>query len=151
MIFYDEEDYFDVVDDAKEFLEDIEKEVGPFQEEEFRPDWDFYQSLATLDKIAVFTAREESRLVGLAVCFLLNHPYYSGMLVAQSDIIYMKPEYRGLPAAKLIFDMDNRLEVDHGVKGITISMTTGIDFSGLLEQFGYTKTALVCSRYIGDK
>jgi hypothetical protein len=150
VIEFQEEDYWDALPEMKELFEDTHEEVGPFKEAVFDVDYSVYNTLADAGQLLIFTARDEKDLVGYAVFMLVNHQYYTGMLVAQSDIIYMKPEYRGLVACEFIKEVDRLLEVDHGVAGITIQVVMERDFSSLLEHLDYTTTAKVCSRYIGD-
>lgn len=55
------------------------------------PDLDYY--LSNKD-ILLVTARVEGRIVGYCVFWLHTHPHYKSVLVAQSDIYYLSPEYR---------------------------------------------------------
>lgn len=151
MIYYNEEDWFEVLPDLKPLFEETNDEVGPYPEQPFDVDFDMYDTLAEAGKLAIFTARDDEELIGYGV-FMLDdtHNYHIGMRHACSDVIYVKPEYRGQVAAQFIEDMDDRLVADYEVDGIAIQVNVTRDFSGLLSTLGYEKRSYVCTKYLGQ-
>ena len=150
MIEFNTEDYFEVVDEIKNYIDAHNKEVGPFDEKDLDPDYDVYESLAVTDQLAVFTGRDDGKLVAYAIFFLNDHHYYAGMPCAASDLIYVAPEYRGENSMEFIKYCEKCLYRDFAVDGITISMHTKVVFSGMLVYLDYKKSAVVCSKYVGD-
>ena len=150
MIEFAVEDYYDCIDEIKEHINAHDEEVGPFDEPELDPDYDSYEALADTNQLVCFTAREDSKLVGYAMFLLVHHHYYATVLVGQSDLIYVVPEYRGVMSKHFIEYCEEQLWANYGVDGISISMHTKRDFSGMLQSMNYKKTAIVCSKYVGD-
>ena len=143
-------EYWDLVKDSEGFIYPMHDEVGPFEEMELDPDYDTYEALASTDQLACFGAFDRDELVGFGVFIVVDHHYYTGVSVGQSDLIYMAPAYRGKDSMDFIKFCEEKLYSDFGVQGISISMHTKRDFSGMLQELNYKKTAIVCSKYVGD-
>lgn len=58
------------------------------------PDWAKYKFLEQHDKLLAFTVRDYGVLVGYAVFFVDAHIHYSGALIANNDIIFLRKDYR---------------------------------------------------------
>ena len=61
---------------------------------QLNPDWKLYQKLADMNALHIVTARDNEKLVGYYVSFIITHHHYKDALVAENDLHYILPEYR---------------------------------------------------------
>ena len=149
MIHFNVTDWHSILPEMKEHIHAHNDEVGQFGLE-LDPNYDAYEALADVDKLLVFEARGQAdELVGYALYHRFHHMYYHTLDMAASDLIYMAPEYRGEDSLAFIQFCEDEL-YKAGVDAINISMHVNKDFSGMLEHLGYDKTAIVCSKLIGE-
>lgn len=85
----------------------------------------------------LFTARVGGKLVGYAGYFLQRHPHVNA-IQANSDLIYIKPDYRkhGIGRALISF-ADAKLK-QVGCSIVYLSLSEKMDFSKMIEPMGYT-------------
>jgi len=68
-----------------------------------KPDEKAYRNLEEANQIFILSAWQDDVLIGYSVNFVLNHPHYADLLLAQNDLLYIKKEMRGSSAGlKLI-------------------------------------------------
>lgn len=147
-----QEEYWDAVEEIKEYLEEHFEEAGVFSESlPLEPAWDLYEEGSRTGKYIILTARDEERtLVGYTTWWIGPHSYHSGYIVAISDMVYLAPDYRGPDSMEFIQWSEEELYSKHGADIISIGMHVKKDFSGMLEHLGYEKTAIVCSKHLGN-
>ena len=150
MIDYNIVDYQDAVELIKKYVQDTHDEVGPFPID-LDPNYEAYEAYADNGSLAMFTATDRDELIGYSVFVIGNHMFYANLLVGMSDLIYVRPEFRGEISKEFIQFIDEKLYTDFGVDAIAISMNTKKNFSGLLEHLGYQTTGIVCTKYVGDQ
>ena len=70
---------------------------------ELKPDEKAYRNLEEANQIFILSAWQDDVLIGYSVNFVLNHPHYADLVLAQNDLLYIKKEMRGSRAGlKLI-------------------------------------------------
>ena len=68
-----------------------------------KPDEKAYRNLEEANQIFILSAWQDDVLIGYSVNFVLNHPHYADLVLAQNDLLYIKKEMRGSRAGlKLI-------------------------------------------------
>ena len=60
-----------------------------------KPDEKAYHNLKEANQIFILSAWQDDVLIGYSVNFVLNHPHYADLLLAQNDLLYIKKEMRG--------------------------------------------------------
>ena len=60
-----------------------------------KPDKKAYRNLEEANQIFILSAWQDDVLIGYSVNFVLNHPHYADLLLAQNDLLYIKKEMRG--------------------------------------------------------
>tara|TARA_B100001093_G_C26386782_1_gene825358 strand:+ start:24 stop:533 length:510 start_codon:yes stop_codon:yes gene_type:complete len=60
-----------------------------------KPDEKAYRNLEEANQIFILSAWQDDVLIGYSVNFVLNHPHYADLLLAQNDLLYIKKEMRG--------------------------------------------------------
>lgn len=121
---------------AIEVLRNI-KEVSPI-------DWPFDIALYSYYDSSVWTFRveDEDEIVAYSVFRVGTHPHYN-KLVAQQDVLYVKPEYRkGSFGIRFIKDIESSLK-ELSVEGIFQNSTVKKDLSKLFNRIGYKEVDTV--------
>ena len=113
------------------------------------PDWEAYQDLEDKQKLRVFTARDEGKLVGYFVVIVGANLHYKDHLFASNDIIYLHNDYRkGFAGVRLIKFAERCLKED-GVSVLTINTKVHQPFDRLLDRLKFSKIERVYSKYLG--
>lgn len=126
----------DVFDEISTLLQAHKDELCTFGEDVILdPDWVNYKRLADAGILQVVFARNEDReLVGYTVNIMIRHLHYN-FIIAVNDILYFKPEYRG-HGIRLIKFTERCLKA-RGVNIYSLSIKPHLDFSPVVERFGY--------------
>jgi GNAT superfamily N-acetyltransferase len=111
------------------------EELCLFDNVKLAPKWDKYKVMADMGMLhVVFARNEKGELVGYTVDFVIEHMHYD-FKMATNDILYMKPKYRG-HGIRLIKFTENSLK-KLGVDIYVMSIKPHVDFSRVIERFGY--------------
>ena len=60
-----------------------------------KPDEKAYRNLEEANQIFILSAWQDDVLIGYSVNFVLNHPHYADLVLAQNDVLFIKKELRG--------------------------------------------------------
>lgn len=121
------------------------KEIAHHQDIPFDPNLAGYKALSDEGALRIFTARADDReLIGYSVYFLRNNLHYQSSLQAVQDILYVRPDSRGI-GARLIKWCDTQLKRD-GVQVVYQHVKAAHNFGPMLERFGYELVDLIYSR-----
>lgn len=146
---YQQEFLLTVVEDAKPLLEKHWEEIAVNKGViKLNPDWDAYYDLEQNGLLKIFTAREDTKLIGYFVVIVRKHIHYKDHLFAANDIIYLSPEYRkGMIGAKLIKFAEKCLKED-GVSVLLINTKTHKPFDNLLSWLGFKHVESIYSKLL---
>ena len=138
-------------DDAKELLELHWKEIAINQDKiKLNPNWDAYFDLERSNKLRIFTARENERLVGYFVVIIGANLHYKDHVFAVNDILYLHASWRkGLTGVKLIKFAEKCLRLE-GASVMSINTKTHRPFDSLMSYLKYDLVERVYQKYIGD-
>lgn len=138
-------------EESKVLIKEHWEEIALNKEKiKLNPDWEAYRLLEEHGKIKIFTAREDSNLIGYFVVFVDRHIHYKDHLFAVNDIIFLKEEYRkGFVGGKLIKFAEKCLKED-GVSVLSINTKVHKPFDGLMDFLGFKLIERVYSKYLGD-
>lgn len=132
----------DIREDLEPLLADHHSEIKSHQFE-LRPDWPRYQALESERALFVFTARHDGELVGYGIFTQFFHPHSTNWLVAQSDTLFLRPEYRrGRDGVKFIEYCGERLR-ENRVDETLWLVSESNDWGKILERMGYAKKETV--------
>lgn len=97
-----------------------------------------YQDLDARQKLLIITARDQAKLVGYYLAFLVPHPHYctSGMF-AMTDIYYLLPQYRKGGAGLQLLLFVERIFRERKVTKGYISHKVHQDHQQLFELLGW--------------
>lgn len=127
----------EVWDEAVPLLRANHIEAGALTELEFQPDRDLYKHLDKTGCLRVWTARDDSKLVGYCVQNLLaSHPHYKGTSWGSQDVLYVDPDYRGPMVVRFLKAQDEKLQ-DDGFQFSYRPNTFAKPYTRLLLHLGY--------------
>lgn len=120
-------------------------EVNIYKDIPLNMDWDTYTAAENMDRLALFTVRDDGRLIGYAAYYLSPQGHDRENLYALQDALYVVPEFRGKASIQLIRESTARLK-ELGVVVVLQNVKVTHDFGPMLERMGYEKTESVYSR-----
>lgn len=89
--------------DAVELLQLHYAEIAPYQDLfKINCNVAFYRQLEKNGALHVVTARHDDRLVGYFIFIAARHPHYTDVMVANEDMKFLHPDYRGGTGFKMI-------------------------------------------------
>lgn len=151
MIKYDIEDWSAIVNELKELFKIHWLEIAEDKDKiPLSPDWINYEALNSAGLLHTLTAREDDKLIGYCIYIVRNHLHYSTCLTAQSDILYILPEYRNNNAGVNILLYGEEVLKSLGVEKIYLHCKVKHDLTKLFEKLDYNKVEYSFSKYIGD-
>lgn len=113
------------------------------------PDYRRYAQAEAGRALVIMTARREEEVVGYSVFFLYHHLHYKECLVASNDVIYLKPECRGLVGARLIERSESELK-SLGVHKVIWHIKPKNDWSSVLLRKGYEQEEIIMGKVLGE-
>jgi GNAT superfamily N-acetyltransferase len=113
------------------------------------PDLDNYRKLDKADKLAVYTARDDGKLIGYTVA-VIARPLHYNHKAAMFDMYYVLPEYRkGHIGINLLKGFEEELK-KKGVVEVHGGTKTHKDISKVFEHLGWSKTEIRFVKWIGE-
>lgn len=110
------------------------------------PDLNIYIALDMQGALRIFTARDESGLVGYQVFFVTKHLHHRESMQAQQDILFLSRSVRvGFNGYRFIKFCVDEL-VKEGIKVIHQRISARHDFGKLFERLGFKLEDLTYSR-----
>ncbi len=126
------------------------KEIAHFLDIPFEPNLEAYKHLESEGILRAFMVRDNEReLHGYAVFFLRHNLHYSTSFQAYQDIIYVRPDSRGI-GARLIKWCDEQLRLE-GVQVVYHHVKAAHDFGPMLERMGYELVDLIYAKRLDKK
>ena len=139
------------LEEMKPFLIKHYEEVAMYKEHiKLNPDYDTYFRLEESGDLVVVIAREEGKLVGYFLSFVMRHPHYKDHLFASNDIIYVDPDNRDFGIGPSMISFAEGCLKERGVSVMVINMKTAKPFEGLCQSLGMDRAEYTYTKYIGD-
>ena len=145
------EKFEDIIEELKPLLEAHWKEIANYQSEiKLDPDYVKYQTMSDQDMLHMVTARQDGKIVGYHINFIIPHMHYKQHLFAFNDILYLCPSLRKSSVALRMFKYTEKNLKKLGVSVITVHMKVEFPFDRLCEYLGYSYTERLYTKYIGE-
>ena len=107
-----------------------------------------YEQLDKLDVLLILTAREDGRMVGYYLWFLMAHGHYkSSGAMGLTDMYFVLPEYRRGVGVRLFKQSETELR-SRGIKKAITSCKVHENHSALFEAMGWRLTDLTFSKLL---
>jgi len=114
------------------------------------PDIFSYLNYEQNNRLVIFTARDEGKLVGYAFFILQFSLHYKELSMAANDLFYVRPEYRGRFIGGQLIDAAEKEFRQMGIRLIQMRTKTKHNFGRIPERKGFKETEVVYRKYIGD-
>lgn len=114
------------------------------------PIWSIYDQRNKEGQLLFVTVREDGKLAGYFIGFVMPSLHYSTCLTCTLDIFYLVPEVRGKKAGWMLFKKVEELCKQRGVQRMFVGSKLHKDVSGLFEKLGYTEVERYYSVWLGD-
>lgn len=111
------------------------------------PDLVRYLDLEECGQFVVFTLRKDGELIGYNAFILTTFLHNKNNMLAQNDVLYIKPEYRHGSAARRLMKAAEEWLIGK-VDIISYHSKVDHDFSPLLERDGYDKVEYILMKEI---
>lgn len=103
---------------------------------ELDPDIEAYERLYAQGKLEIHTIREDDKLIGYSIWFVMNHLHYKKSLTANSDVLFLHPDFRkGITGVKFITWSLNEIK-KRKPQRIAFHMKPFLDYSPIIERLG---------------
>lgn len=115
------------------------KEIGAFNKQKIKlsPDWDKYRTMGKQNNLITFTIRDNETLIGYNIFIITHHHHYKNTIIAENDILYLKPKYRkGFTGYKFIKYCIEELKSKVDV--IMLSVKASHPLSAITKRLGFT-------------
>lgn len=99
------------------------------------PDFARYRKIDEAGACLFLAARDEGRLVGYAVFFVMQSPHHQTLCVAHGDALYVLPEYQG--AGVGLYRRAEAMLKERGVKRVGFQVDIGSKLHRFLTAEGY--------------
>jgi GNAT superfamily N-acetyltransferase len=106
------------------------------------PDESLYQKANML----LVTARLEGRLVGYFLWFMIRHPHYKHVSVAEEDLHFLLPEHRRGMTGYLLMKAACQAAFDRGAQLLVSREKIGHEHPGIMKRLGFVPTDIVYTR-----
>jgi len=111
-------------------------------------DHERYLKMDELGMMHVVTARDENKLVGYIVCFVMPHLHYkSSGLTALADMYFLMRQYRNGAGVRMFMEMERGLKAK-GVIRAHMSCKVHENHTKLFEAMGWDLTDLTFSKVL---
>jgi GNAT superfamily N-acetyltransferase len=145
---------------AQELLCEVVQEVQPLLELHYQeltlnkdlvkldPRWQDYRLLEQLGRFVIFTARDDGNLVGYSAYFLNKHLHYSGLTVAQNDVLFVHPDSRrGTTALRFLTYAEEQLKA-LGADKLVYHIKFSLDWRPILHRRGYADEEVMVGKLL---
>lgn len=115
------------------------------------PDWEKYRVMEEAGMVAMATVRDDGRMVGYSIFFVVPLMHYKKHRAASNDVVYLHPDYRkGFVGIRLLKYSHEMIKKLGGVHRIIWHLKPKSDWSAILERMGYFREEILMGAYIGD-
>lgn len=152
MIKFSVESLHDCLEELEPLLKEHHKEIALYQDRvPFNPDYERYLDLEESGELHTVVAREDGKVVGYYMSFLVPHIHYKDTLYAINDVVYLEPRVRHSSIAQHMIEYVEENLKELGVSVITLHMKTYLPFEGLARKLGFEKVEYIYSKYVGKE
>lgn len=137
-ITYQIESFGGLINEIKPLLQSHYEEIARHRGKiALNPDYDKYRELDRMGFLHGVTVRNEGKLIGYFLSFVIPHLHYKDHIFSSNDVVFVSKEYRkGTIAAKMFKFAEATLK-EKGVTKMHVNVKLANDFGSLLERLGY--------------
>lgn len=145
-----QETYNQVIDEIKPLLHEHWLEIALNKDTVLLdPDYELYQLLEVKGMLHITTIRDEGKLIGYAIYVISPNIHYKSLKVAESDIFFLKKDYRNMGVGKQLLIHAEKHLVSLGVNKIINRVKLNTDAGYVFEIMGHKPIEKVYSKLVG--
>jgi GNAT superfamily N-acetyltransferase len=111
-----------------------------------KPDMDKYRAIDAAGNLLGLGLFNEDKIVGYSIFIITNALHYADLKIAQNDILYIHPDYRGTQwGIRLIKASEDAIK-ERGIKMIMWHGKENTSFSSLMPRLGYLVQDIMFSK-----
>ena len=114
------------------------------------PDYDKYLDMDNMGLIHTVTVRDDNKLVGYYISFIMPNMHYKDHTYALNDVLFLEESYRKTGTAVGLFTFTEECLKDMGVSVMAIHMKTALPFDSLCEYLNYDYAERLYMKFIGE-
>jgi hypothetical protein len=137
MITFQKEAPMPFADEAMQLFKDHYDEIAERTDViELDPNLEQYNMLYDRGMLEIHTARDDGKLIGYSLWFVINHIHYKKSLTVTSDVLYISPNYRkGMLGYKFIKWTTEEIK-KRKPQRIQFRIKPFLDYGKLIERLG---------------
>lgn len=112
--------------------------------------YDVYEKSEAAGSLYFVTMRKDRELIGYYVGFIDWGLHYKTTLTCQTDIFYLRKEFRGSKRGTELFQFIEKDLIKKGVKRWYVGSKCHLDVSYLFEQLNFERVEIAYSKLLGD-
>jgi hypothetical protein len=120
------------------------KEISHYNDIPLEPNLELYNKMEELGLVRLFTARDNSALVGYGVYVMTPDLHAKSSVQASQDVLYIDPKKRGFGLSFIKWCDEQMREM--GAKIILRGVSVKCDYSRILSRIGYEQVGSTYSR-----
>ena len=137
-ITYQIEQFSRLIGELKPLLQSHYEEIARHRDKiALNPDYDKYRELDRMGYLHGVTARDEGKLVGYFLSFVVPHLHYKDHVMSTNDVVFVSKEYRKGTVGARLFKFGEETLREKGVAKMHVNVKLANDFGSLLERLGY--------------
>lgn len=137
MIVYKEDSWLDNLNELKEIIKDHYEELSVTKEFPLDPNWDAYLDILNAGKLRYITCKDDGKLIGYIIYFIMPHLHYKTCLTAFEDIYFLKKEYRKGRTGLKMFQFAEKILKEQGIQRVIYNTKVHQDNSAMFDYLGY--------------
>ena len=114
------------------------------------PRWDVYAAREAAGELCFVTVREDGRLIGYFIGFVMPGLHYATCLTCQMDIFYIHPDHRGRSCGLRLFRTVEKELRRRGVQRWFVGSKLHRDSGRLFTALGFGPVETYYSKWLGD-
>ena len=116
----------------------------------YNPDYEAYFAMDAKDALHIVTVRKDAKIIGYYISFIYNHPHYKDDKMAQNDVLFIHPDYRGGTLAYRMFKFAEEELRKLGCSVMMLHMKVNFPFENLCKKLDMDKQEIIYSKYLGE-
>lgn len=143
---FQRETLFDVIEEVQPLLQAHHEELKPGMP--LDPDFQQYALMEQLGRFAVFTARDDGKLVGYAGFHVVRHPHSKGFTQALNDVFYVAQEVRRGITAMLFLNYCEDALKNEGAQQIVYFCSPHNNLAPILHRLKYADSQTMVAKML---
>ena len=138
---YTTEKFSDLIEEMKALFYEHWQEIANYKDRfPLNPDFNRYRKMDELGLLHTSIAREEEKIIGYCIFFVMPHLHYQDCIYAVNDVVFVSKAHRKGTVGMRIIKFSVGELTKRGVHRMVMHIKVNHDFGRVLERIGFVKT-----------